>query len=100
MNQVIIKRTLLFFVVLSFANVIFAQPSVLVKPFLKSTVVISKIEDTLKKQFEKQKIKWPAQSMYLRSFKYDKLLEVWVKGEAKEAYKLRRLSSARRVLLH
>ncbi|MEJ7611314.1 MAG: L,D-transpeptidase family protein [Ferruginibacter sp.] len=45
-------------------------------------------EDSLKKQFEKQNLVWPPQSMYLRSFKYERQLEVWVKSDLKEPYKL------------
>jgi murein L,D-transpeptidase YafK len=82
-------KKLFSFLLLSFiASGIFAQPVAPVKPFLKNTEVFNKIEDSLKKQFEKQKIKWPAQSMYLRSFKYERQLEVWVKSDAKESYKL------------
>jgi murein L,D-transpeptidase YafK len=47
-----------------------------------------KTEDTLQKQFEKQKLAWPPNYVYLRSFKYDKQLEVWVKNDKKEPYKL------------
>lgn len=37
--------------------------------------------DTLQKQFEAKKLQWPAKYMYIRSFKYDSQLEVWVKNE-------------------
>lgn len=45
-------------------------------------------EDTLQKQFRAKGFEWPANYMYIRSFKYDSQLEVWVKNEAKEPYKL------------
>lgn len=45
-------------------------------------------EDTLKRQFAEKGIVWPAKYMYIRSFKYDGQLEVWVKNERKEPYKL------------
>ena len=54
----------------------------------KMTNGISKIEDTLRKQFEQKKLVWPPQEMYVRSFKYDRQLEVWVKGDSKEEFKL------------
>lgn len=54
---------------------------------IKNPVIISKLEDSLKKQFDKQKLTWPPQAMYLRSFKYEKELEVWVQT-SKEGYKL------------
>lgn len=44
--------------------------------------------DTLKKQFEAKGLVWPAKYVYIRSFKYDALLEVWVKNNYKEQYKL------------
>jgi murein L,D-transpeptidase YafK len=45
-------------------------------------------EDTLQKQFAEKKLAWPAKYIYLRSFKYDSKLEVWVKNDLKEAYQL------------
>ncbi len=50
--------------------------------------IFNSMEDSVRKQFESKKLTWPPQSMYIRSFKYDRVLEVWVKGEAKEPYKL------------
>jgi len=45
-------------------------------------------EDTLMKQFEEKKLEWPARYVYIRSFKYDSQLEVWVKHEKNDVYKL------------
>ncbi|MFC4232910.1 murein L,D-transpeptidase family protein [Parasediminibacterium paludis] len=45
-------------------------------------------EDTLKKQFEKANLQWPAKHVYIRSFKYDSQLEVWISNNSKEPYKL------------
>jgi murein L,D-transpeptidase YafK len=45
-------------------------------------------EDTLQKQFKAKGFTWPAKYMYIRSFKYDSQLEVWVKDEAKDPYRL------------
>lgn len=45
-------------------------------------------EDTLRKQFEAKGLQFPAKYIYIRSFKYDGQLEVWVKNERKEPYKL------------
>lgn len=45
-------------------------------------------EDTLQKQFEAKKLEWPAKYLYIRSFKYDSQLEVWVKNDLKDQFKL------------
>jgi murein L,D-transpeptidase YafK len=45
-------------------------------------------EDTLQKQFAEKKLAWPARYIYIRSFKYDSKLEVWVKNEMKDPFKL------------
>ena len=45
-------------------------------------------EDTLQKQFAAKGLQWPARYLYIRSFKYDGQLEVWVKNDRKEAFKL------------
>jgi murein L,D-transpeptidase YafK len=50
--------------------------------------IFSRKEDTLKKQFEEKGLKWPAKFIYIRSFKYDSQLEVWVKQTSQEKYKL------------
>lgn len=45
-------------------------------------------EDTLQRQFRSKRLIWPAKYVYIRSFKYDSQLEVWVKDERKDPYKL------------
>lgn len=54
----------------------------------KATGAFSKVEDSLRKQFEAKKINWPPQQLYVRSFKYDRQVEVWVKGKTEEPFKL------------
>jgi len=58
------------------------------KSFNKVSDVYRRIEDTLKRQFTAKKLQWPAKYVYIRSFKYDSELEVWVKNESGEDYKL------------
>ena len=65
-----------------------AQQLALQKFIIKGVDVSVKLEDTLKKQFAKQKIAYPPVAMYIRSFKYDRQLEVWVKPTNKDAFKL------------
>lgn len=45
-------------------------------------------EDTLQKQFAAKGLEWPAKYLYIRNFKYDGQLEIWVKNKAKDEYKL------------
>lgn len=45
-------------------------------------------EDMLKKEFADKGLIWPAKYVYIRSFKYDAQLEVWVKNNVKDKYKL------------
>lgn len=52
------------------------------------TMVLTNAEDTLRKQFEEKKLVWPPQEIFIRSFKFDKQLEVWVKSNSKEPFKL------------
>ncbi len=44
--------------------------------------------DTLKKQFAALGLQWPARQIYIRSFKYDSQLEVWVRNNAVEPFRL------------
>ena len=49
---------------------------------------LKKKEDTLQKQFAVKGLKWPVKYMYIRDFKYDGKLEVWVKNEVQEKFQL------------
>ncbi len=50
--------------------------------------VFLKKMDTLQKQCAALNIKWPIKQIYLRSFKVDNILEVWVKDSLHDKYKL------------
>jgi murein L,D-transpeptidase YafK len=52
------------------------------------STLFGRTEDSLKKQFEAKKLEWPPREVYIRSFKYDRQLEVWVKGDSSRHFKL------------
>ena len=54
----------------------------------KISTLFSRTEDSLKKQFEAKKLEWPPREVYIRSFKYDRQLEVWVKADSSGHFKL------------
>lgn len=58
------------------------------KTFPRTSDAWKRKEDTLMKQFMEKGLAWPFRYMYLRSFKYDSQLEVWVKYEQNEPFKL------------
>jgi murein L,D-transpeptidase YafK len=58
------------------------------KTFSRPDESFRRKEDTLQKQFEGKKLKWPANYIYIRSFKYDSQLEVWVKDEITDPFRL------------
>ena len=88
MKNSLFRSIILFFISFVSISTAVAQNAAGPKYFLKSPDGASRMEDSLKKQFEKQNLTWPPQSMYLRSFKYDRQLEIWVKSTNKEPYKL------------
>jgi len=45
-------------------------------------------DDTLKKQFAEKGLAYPARYIYIRSFKYDSQLEVWVKNNPSDTFTL------------
>ena len=45
-------------------------------------------EDILRKQFAELHLSWPAKQIYIRSFKYDSQLEVWVRNESADSFQL------------
>lgn len=54
----------------------------------KFSDVFYRTEDSLKKQFQLKHLAWPPASLYIRSFKYDRQLEVWVADSVNSKYKL------------
>src|SRR5688572_16104820 len=58
------------------------------KSFPRISDALKRKQDTLMKQFRDKGLEWPAKYVYIRSFKYDSNLEVWVKSEKNEQYKL------------
>ncbi|HEY4936504.1 MAG TPA: L,D-transpeptidase family protein, partial [Puia sp.] len=57
------------------------------KSFPKISEMMGREEDTLQKQFQAKQLVWPARYVYIRSFKYDSEMEVWVKNKQGEKYK-------------
>jgi murein L,D-transpeptidase YafK len=43
--------------------------------------------DTLEKQFAAEGLQWPPKQVYIRSFKYDSKMEVWVRNSSTEPYR-------------
>ena len=58
------------------------------RSFTRPGEALERKADTLQKQFEAKKLKWPAKYLYIRSFKYDSQMEVWVKNEKKDQFQL------------
>ncbi|MEO5685345.1 MAG: L,D-transpeptidase family protein [Chitinophagaceae bacterium] len=83
---------LLFIGIFSFAGAQTAAPTFDFVNYQRSFPVFNEAlkrkEDTLIKQFGEKKLVWPAKYLYIRSFKYDSQLEVWVKQEKNDAFKL------------
>lgn len=77
-----------FFLLLSFQAL--AQPSFSdMRTYSgKMADVYARMEDSVISQFQKQNLVWPPAEMYVRSFKYDRQLEVWVKNRETEPFKL------------
>lgn len=90
MKRIFLHLCIIIFALLAMLPVVNAQNSYasLKVSSTKATGVFSKVEDSLRKQFEAKKINWPPQQVYVRSFKYDRQVEVWVKGKTDEPFKL------------
>ncbi|MFM2138308.1 MAG: hypothetical protein RJA57_615 [Bacteroidota bacterium] len=58
------------------------------RSFPRPGEALQRKEDTLRKQFAAKKLTWPARYVYIRSFKYDSQLEVWVKDRLQEPFRL------------
>jgi murein L,D-transpeptidase YafK len=58
------------------------------KSYPKISEMMIREDDTLQKQFAAKQLVWPARFVYIRSFKYDSEMEVWVKNKQNEKYRL------------
>jgi murein L,D-transpeptidase YafK len=58
------------------------------KSFARVSKAFYNKEDTLKKQFAAKKLTWPLKQMYIRSFKYNSDLQVWVKNNDADTFSL------------
>ena len=58
------------------------------KSFGRVSDVFKRKEDTLRMQFQARNLTWPAKNIFIRSFKYDSELEVWVRQSMAEPFKL------------
>jgi murein L,D-transpeptidase YafK len=82
-------KPIIFFVLLLLSTISRAQNlSSAGKYSYKYSGQLARVEDSLKKQFQQNKLSWPPQSIYIRSFKFDRELEVWIKDSATTFFKL------------
>jgi murein L,D-transpeptidase YafK len=58
------------------------------KNFVRVARAFENREEELKKQFAAKNLVWPAKSIYLRSFKYNSNLEVWVRQNPGDTFSL------------
>ena len=84
------QTTVLLLIFVFTAGISFSQTSFneFKRASYKTNDIFNKKEDSLKMEFIKKGLPWPAKYVYFRSFKYDAQLEVWVKNDSREQYKL------------
>ncbi|HEY2726898.1 MAG TPA: hypothetical protein VGI61_06980, partial [Parafilimonas sp.] len=84
------KKFVLLVVFIVSISAIFAQSSFIdyQRNFPRVADALNRKTDTLKKQFDVLGLQWPAKQIYIRSFKYDSQLEVWVRNNVNEPFKL------------
>ncbi len=58
------------------------------KPVNRISAILSKTEDSVIKQFKSKNLVWPPSAVYVRSFKFDRQLEVWVKNDSARKFVL------------
>ena len=90
MKNKLYKYPLLGLMLMLFAMSSFSQNSFIgnTKAAYKIAVILSKAEDSVMKQFQRQNLAWPPSAVYFRTFKYDRQLEVWVKDDSLNKFRL------------
>lgn len=69
----------------------FGSPSSFIdyqKSLSRAAKAFANKESLLKKQFEEKNLSWPLKYMYIRSFKYDSELQVWVRNSLSDTFTL------------
>lgn len=92
--QKTMSRIVVVLILLSFSPIFLKAQNSFVdeqKTSFRIANVFNSKEETIKKEFEAKGLEWPAKFVYIRSFKYDSQLEIWVKNDMKEKYKLFKL---------
>lgn len=92
MRNYLKKTTFLFaFIFCSFVGI--SQNNFVSTPRVsaRASSILNKVEDSLKSEFKKKNLIWPPVEMYVRSFKFDRQLEVWVKSNVSEPFVLFKL---------
>ena len=81
----IVRSFIVFFILATATKDSFAQPSFVQsqKSLVKIADVFSREEDSLKKEFKTKQLTWPPKALYIRNFKFDRIMEVWVRTEDK-----------------
>jgi murein L,D-transpeptidase YafK len=90
-NCKVLKSNILSILILLLSNqILFAQNSFTdyQKTFSRVSKAFSNREESLKREFEDKGYSWPVKHMYIRSFKYDSELQVWVKNKATDTFSL------------
>nr|MBA3673410.1 hypothetical protein [Chitinophagaceae bacterium] len=90
MKNLYLKKLLLIILIYTTPAISFSQTSYedYKGTSFKTADIFNKKEYDLKKEFVKKGLAWPAKYVYIRSFKFDGELEVWVKNDIKEQYRL------------
>jgi murein L,D-transpeptidase YafK len=88
-------KTLLFLFILCSPVVLTAQTAAPAfnfieyqRSFPRISDALQRREDSLERQFRAKKLRWPVKNIYIRSFKYDSRMEVWVRYSSDEKYQL------------
>jgi murein L,D-transpeptidase YafK len=85
MKKFVLAGVFIFSISAAFAQASFVDYQ---RNFPRVSDAFNRKADTLKKQFTALGLQWPAKQIYIRSFKYDSQLEVWVRNNVSEPFKL------------
>ncbi|HEU0228861.1 MAG TPA: L,D-transpeptidase family protein [Arachidicoccus soli] len=84
------KRLFLLLIIMVCVKTIFGQAPIAqqVGASVQITAELLQKENLLRDEFAKKGLLWPAREVYIRSFKYDSQLEVWVRNNDNEKFQL------------
>ena len=90
MKLLLARNLVILMVVYVCCDQVIAQPSFVERQLSQGKIadIFNHRQDSLKKEFSVKQFNWPPRNLYIRSFKHEQLMQIWIKDDDKKPYRL------------